>query len=285
MPVKEYECEFCCEVIRKDRIAKHVKDNHKVEIGKYLLEVYDGKKPESKMNDFLGKYLTNGFENTDIIMGFASDKYSEHAEEYLFGSSPFFYSGTPQDDKEVYNYKKSKVNIQSHYKFLEECINTIPLTDFIRCQRKADITSDNNMMFLKQKTNMFNTIKDLESKVDKLTRQNEQLVNNDKRMNEKMTECADMFNLSVDEVTSMRSNNRMLSNENGRLRSMVENHQRIIDELNDEWQDRYSSMNCNKIKEVDDLYEKVEKLTEENEKIKNKLAIVFLAFSLYLTKY
>jgi DNA repair exonuclease SbcCD ATPase subunit len=271
MPVKDYECEFCCEVIRKDRIAKHVKDNHKVEIGKYLLEVYDGNKPDSKMNDFLGKYLTNGFENVEIIMGFASDKYSENAEEYLFGANPFFYSGTPQDDKEVFNYKKSKANIQSHYKFLEECINTIPISQFIRCQRKADITSQGNIEFLKQKSSMRNTIKELEGQVEKLTRINQNLTTSEKKANEKAIECSELLGMDIEEITTMRSNNRYLTIENNRLNNAITNQKRIIDDINNEWEDRFSSMSQMKMREIEELYKQVEELTKQNDKVKGKI--------------
>lgn len=271
MPVKDYECEFCCEVIRKDRIAKHVKDNHKVEIGKYLLEVFEGLKPDSRMNDFLGKYLTTNFETTDIIMGFYSDKYSENAEEYLFGASPFFYSGTPQDDKEVHNYKTSKANIQAHYDFLKECINTIPLTSFIRCQRKADIVNDSNIQFLKQRTTMRNTIKELERQVEQLTRQKQMLEVAERKATEKANECAVVLEMDIDEISAMRSNNRMLSNENSRLKANAANHQRIVNEIVTEWEERFSSMSYNKLKEVDELAAKLEEITKAYDKVKDKI--------------
>lgn len=269
MPVKDYECEFCNEVIRKDRIAKHVKDNHKVEIGKYLLDVYE--QNNSNMNDFLGKYLTTNFENVEVIRGLYSDKYSENAEEYLFGASPFFYSGTPQDDKEVHNYKTSKANIQAHYKFIEECINTIPLTDFIRCQRKADITSDNNLQFLKEKTRLRTNLKELERQVEQLKRENEVLTLSEKRANEKANECSVMLDIDIDELSSMRTNNRILQSENNRLRSNAINHQRIVDEIKTEWEERFASMNQSKFKEIDELYNKLELMTKDYDKVKDKI--------------
>ena len=271
MPVEDYECEFCCKVIRKDRIAEHIKETHKVEIGKYLMEVYEGLKPDSRMNDFLAKYLTTNFENVEVIRGFYSDKYSENAEEYLFGASPFFYSGTPQDDKKVHSYKTSKANIEAHYQFIKECINTIPLTDFIRCQRVASITSEENVQFLKDKNRMRSTIKELEKTVEQLQRQNEQLKCSEKKAVEKATECAEVLEMGADDIATMRNNNRYLNSENLRLKAISANYQRNIDEINTEWEGRFSSMNYNKLKETDELYAKIDKLTKDYEKVKDKI--------------
>jgi uncharacterized protein YukE len=271
MPVEDYECEFCCEVHRKDRIAEHIKKNHKVEIGKYLMEVYEGSRPDSKMNDFLAKYITTNFEGIDIIRGFYSDKYSENAEEYLFGSSPFFYSGTPQDDKKIHSYKTAKANIEAHYQFIKECIATIPLTDFIRCQRVVNVTSDENVQFLKQRGAMRSTIKELEKKVETLERYNEQLRSSEKKAIEKATECAEVLKMDIDDINAMRTNNRYLCSENARLESMASNHRRIVDELNTEWEGRYASMNYTKLKESDELYSKIEKLTKDYDKVKDKI--------------
>lgn len=269
MPVKDYECEFCNEIIRKDRIAKHIKDNHKVQIGKYLLDVYETN--NNNMNDFLAKYLTTNFENIEVIRGFYSDKYSECAEEYLFGASPFFYSGTPQDDKEVYNYKTSKANIQAHYKFIEECINTISLADFVRCQRKADITSDNNLQFLKEKTKLRTSVKELERQVEILKRENQLLLNAEKTATEKANECSLVLGMDIDEIASMRYSNRVLQSENNRLKNMASSHQRIVDEIKTEWEDRFASMSYTKLKEVDELYSKLEIMTKDYDKVKDKI--------------
>jgi hypothetical protein len=271
MPVKDYQCEFCDEVMRKDRIAKHVKDTHKVEIGKYLLDVYDGKLPDSKMNDFLGLYLTSQFKNVITIRPLYSDKYTEESEHYMFSIIPYFYTGTTHDDKEVSSYKNTTVNIEAHYNFIEECINTIPLGDFIRCQRKHVITSEENVEFLKQKRDLINTKNILQKQVEHLTCENENLRISEKKAIAKANECADVLDMGINEVIAMRTNNRSLLNENNRLRDNTIMYNNRLKELNEDFEIRFTTMNESKLKELDELYKENEELRKKYEKVENKI--------------
>lgn len=271
MPVRDYQCEYCSEVIRKDRIAKHVKDNHKAELGKYLFEVYEGKLPDSKMNDFLATYLTSQFKNVTTIRPLYSDKYHEDSEHYMFGANPYFYTGTSHDDKEISIYKTQSVNIQEHYAFIEECINTIPLCDFLKCQRKHVINSEENVEFLKQKRELVATKNELEKHVEHLTYQVEAMRIAEKKANAKASECAEVLEMGVDEALVLRSNNRRLVSENNRL---CENVEVINDELRrirGDFESRFSSMNESKLREIEELYNVNEDLKKKYEKVENKI--------------
>ena len=125
MPAKDYPCEFCKDVMRRDTIGQHVKSKHMADIAERLLKEYAEYEGKSDNHSTLQKILKSmDVKNIPI--------YSELEENavYWFGLRPNIF--LDDEDKAVIKYKSSPANMEAHAEFLQQITSIISLKDLLK---------------------------------------------------------------------------------------------------------------------------------------------------------
>ena len=125
MPAKDYACEFCKDVMRRDTIGQHVKSKHMADIAERLLKEYEEWEGKPDNHSTLQKILKSmDAKNIPI--------YSDIEENavYWFGLRPNIF--LDEEDKAVIKYKSSPANMEAHAEFLQEIISIISMKQMIK---------------------------------------------------------------------------------------------------------------------------------------------------------
>ena len=129
MPAKEYACEFCKDVMRRDTVGQHVKSKHMADIADRLLKEYGEYEGKTDNHSTLQKIIKS-FDAKNIPIH--SDL--EENAVYWFGLKPNIFMD--DEEKSVIKYKSSPANMEAHAEFLEQITDIISLKQLM----KAHIT-------------------------------------------------------------------------------------------------------------------------------------------------
>jgi hypothetical protein len=125
MPAKDYPCEFCKDVMRRDTIGQHVKSKHMTDIAERLLKEYEDWEGKPDNHSTLQKILKSmDAKNIPI--------YSDIEENsvYWFGLRPNLF--LDDEEKAVIKYKSSPANMEAHAEFLEEITSIITMKQLLK---------------------------------------------------------------------------------------------------------------------------------------------------------
>lgn len=133
MPSKKIVCEFCQAPSTKQLVAGHIKSKHAHDVGKMLLQEWKDGENITPIKQYMD---ARPIRNMPV-----SSKLYDGAV-YWFGVDARFF-----DEEDTYSiYIKSQENMDSHRSFIEECLRSISLMDFIECDRqyqlKCQVTMD-----------------------------------------------------------------------------------------------------------------------------------------------
>ena len=129
MPAKDYACEFCKDVMRRDTVGQHVKSKHMADIADRLLKEYGEYEGKTDNHSTLQKIIKS-FDAKNIPIH--SDL--EENAVYWFGLKPNIFMD--DEEKSVIKYKSSPANMEAHAEFLEQITDIISLKQLM----KAHIT-------------------------------------------------------------------------------------------------------------------------------------------------
>ena len=123
MPGVMMSCQFCQQLIRKDRLGQHVKVRHEKELAQLLLE-------RSGNNHFNPiRAVIKGFDPKNIPVFINNDDTSC----YYFGKRARYFG-----DKDSFSiYVNDNDNMVEHLRFLNELITMIPLSDWLKKHDKT----------------------------------------------------------------------------------------------------------------------------------------------------
>lgn len=153
MPSPQVMCEFCGVSMRKDAYGTHVQAKHKKEIAQMMLEEYI----VSQGSDGCIKQYA---QSQEVCIYSKAHK----GAEYMFGATAHFILTEDSFPKGF----SSAIVRKNHLEVVEECINLIPLTDFLKANVQMTYTSP-AMWKLKHQNAM------LLGQVDMLLKQKEKL--------------------------------------------------------------------------------------------------------------
>jgi len=132
MPSKDLPCEFCQVAFRKDALPTHMRSKHTKEIGLMLLRQYKD-------------------ENYSTLRSFAMGHHPKALNIWseLYPDSCYFFGVKPQmffDEDSWGAYIRAEENMKKHQEFIEECLDTISLRQFLviekeMCIRAPEVTA------------------------------------------------------------------------------------------------------------------------------------------------
>jgi len=156
MPSKSLVCEFCNVEVRKDQLASHCKAKHVKELGDmFIKQLKDKDNHHSVLIDIM-----KGYTDSSLIL-VESMAYSN--SNYFFGIRPKFF-----EELDSYEGVNNKEQMAEHYRFLQEVLETIPVTKFLEVNHKQQIVSPEFVTMRKENNKMRKEIDELNKEMRKL---------------------------------------------------------------------------------------------------------------------
>ena len=259
MPNKKVICEFCHFISRKDLVAQHIKSKCSSGVGKMLLKEWKETASVTPIKQFI---------EARAIQNIPIPSYMYEGSFYWFGVEPRMF-----DEEDSWaSYIKCQDNLDAHKAFLEECLRSISLMDFIECEREAQVKSP-EVVELRKKYNALvkehledekEHIADMDVKNRIIQRLTSELEDVRDSMDSPHTIHSLQTKITQLETT-IRSQSFQIKTMTDRLQSIDDDHQMAIDQL-------YES---NRIKRVDneEMYEMLNEQYKALKKANEKLQI------------
>jgi len=159
MPSKDLPCEFCQAVFRKDALPAHIRSKHTKDVGQLLLRQYK----ES---------------NYSVLQSFAMGHHPKVLNVWseLYPDACYFFGVKPQmffDDDSWGSYIKAEENMRQHQQFIEQCLDTISIREFLEIEKEITCRAPEVMAIKADNRRLEKEIKDANEEKAKAERQAE----------------------------------------------------------------------------------------------------------------